>query len=305
MSSDTRSTVRHDRATTDAGRKFQGNPEMPVRLFNELSAYIQKTAGIRMPPEKRIMLQARLQKRMRALGYPSYDAYIKYVFSAEGTRLELQSMIDAVTTNKTDFFREPYHFEYLVDSALPSLIYQFGPRLRFWSAPCSRGHEVYTLAMVLAEYARQRKGFTFQILGSDLSAQAIEVARRGVYPHREIEPVEMNLRKRYLMRSRNAELDQVRIVPELRERTHYRHMNFMDDEYSVGDKFHVIFCRNMLIYFEPPTQEKVVNSLARHLHPGGLLLTGHAESLARISSPFISIEPTVYQLPEQFRDKDD
>lgn len=277
---------------------FGVNPDMAPRLFAELSDYIQKTAGIRMPPEKRVMLQARLQKRMRKLGHKSYDSYVRYVFSAEGTRLELQSMIDAVTTNKTDFFREPYHFDYLIEQGLPALVSRFGPRLRFWSAPCSKGHEVYTLAMVLAEYAQRQRGFDFEILGSDLSGFAIDVARRAVYPHHEIEPVPMPLRKKYLMRSKDADENLVRIAPELRHHTRYKHMNFMDEKYHVGEKFHVIFCRNMLIYFDPPTQEQVVNRLARHLHPGGLFLTGHAESLGRIRTPFVALEPTIYQLPE-------
>lgn len=276
---------------------FKSNLEMPARLFSELSAYIEKTAGIRMPVEKRVMLQARLQKRMRKLGYERYEQYVAYVFSPEGTRLELQSMIDAVTTNKTDFFREPYHFDYLTNRALPELTAQFGNFLRFWSAPCSKGHEVYTLAMVLREYAETHRGFDFEILGTDLSAHAIEVAKRAVYPHREIEPVAMPLRKKYLMRSKDTQEEEVRIVPDLRNKTQYKHMNFMDDTYSVGEKFHVILCRNMLIYFEPPTQEKVVNRLARHLHPGGIFMTGHAESLGRITTPFVHLEPTIYQLP--------
>ena len=280
------------------GQVFSGNSDMAPKLFAELSAYIQQTAGIRMPPEKRVMLQARLQKRMRKLGYTSYESYVRYVFSAEGTRLELQSMIDAVTTNKTDFFREPYHFEYLQQHGLPALVRRFGSRLRFWSAPCSKGHEVYTLAMVLAEYAQTHPGFDFEILGSDLSGAAIDVAHRAVYPHREIEPVPMALRRKYLMRSKDPKDDQVRIVPELRRTTHYKHMNFMDDRYQVGVKFHAIFCRNMLIYFDPATQEQVVNRLASHLHPGGLFLTGHAESLGRIRTPLLHLEPTIYQLPE-------
>lgn len=278
---------------------FQGNPEMDPRLFAQLSQYIQTTAGIRMPPEKRIMLQARLQKRMRKLGHHSYEDYVAYVFSPEGTRNELQSMIDAVTTNKTDFFREPYHFEYLAQRGLPMLTARFGNRLRFWSAPCSKGHEVYTLAMVLQEYAERHRGFDYEILGADLSSYALDVARRAVYPHREIEPVAMALRKKYLLRSKDADEEQVRIVPELRAHCHYKHMNFMDAHYKVGAPFHVVFCRNMLIYFEPPTQEKVVNGLAECMHPGGLLLTGHSETLARLNTPLVQLEPTIYQLPEK------
>ncbi len=282
--------------TMASGRQFVGNPMMSQKLFAELSAYIHTTVGIRMPPEKRVMLQARLQKRMRALGYATYEDYVRYVFSPEGTIRELQSMLDVVTTNKTDFFREPYHFEFLTRTGLPMLIDQFGPHLRFWSAPCSKGHEVYTLAMVLAEYAQTHRGFEFEIVGSDLSSFAIDVARRAIYPHREIEPVPLPLRKKYLLRGKNVEEDEVRIVPELRARTSYKHMNFMDEDYSISQKFHVVFCRNMLIYFDPPTQEKVVNRISSHMHLGGLFLTGHAESLGRINTPFVHMEPTIYQL---------
>ena len=284
--------------TMASGRQFVGNPVMSQKLFAELSAYIQTTVGIRMPPEKRVMLQARLQKRMRALGYATYEDYVRYVFSPEGTIRELQSMLDVVTTNKTDFFREPYHFEFLTRTGIPMLIDQFGPHLRFWSAPCSKGHEVYTLAMVLAEYAQAHRGFEFEIVGSDLSSFAIDVARRAIYPHREIEPVPLPLRKKYLLRGKNVEEDEVRIVPELRAKTSYKHMNFMDDEYPITQKFHVVFCRNMLIYFDPPTQEKVVNRISSHMHQGGILLTGHAESLGRIKTSFAHMEPTIYQLAQ-------
>jgi len=281
----------------DDSRPFVGNPEMPARLFARLSDFIQRTAGIRMPPEKRVMLQARLQKRMRRLGHDTYDDYVDYVFSPEGTRLELQSMIDAVTTNKTDFFREPFHFDYLAREGLASLPRRRGERLRVWSAPCSKGHEVYTIAMVLAEHAAAHAGLEFEVLGADLSTFALEVARRAVYPHREIEPVPMELRRKYLLRGKDREEDQVRIAPELRARTRFMHLNFLDDTYRVGDPFQVIFCRNMLIYFDPPTQQRVVNHLARHLVPGGLFLTGHSETLARLDTPLVPIEPTIYRLP--------
>jgi len=279
------------------GSAFVGNPEMPPRLFARLSVYIQRTAGIRMPPEKRVMLAARLQKRMRRLGYDTYDDYVDYVFSAEGTRLELQSMIDVVTTNKTDFFREPYHFEYLAREGFAALPRRAGERLRVWSAPCSKGHEVYTIAMVLAEHAAAHAGFDYEVLGADLSTFALDVARRAVYPHREIEPVPMPLRHKHLLRSRDRDDDLVRIAPELRERCRFMHLNFLDDTYRVGERFHVIFCRNMLIYFDPPTQERVVNHLARHLVPGGLFLTGHSETLARLATPLVPVEPTIYRLP--------
>jgi chemotaxis protein methyltransferase CheR len=152
--------------------------------------------------------------------------------------------------------------------------------------------------MVLQEHADSQTGFDYAVLGSDLSSFALDVARRAVYPHREIEPVPMALRRKYLMRSLDREDDLVRIAPELRRQVHYKHMNFMDEKYAVGDKFHAIFCRNMLIYFDAPTQEQVVNRLASHLHRGGLFFTGHSETLARLRTPLVQIEPTIYRLPE-------
>ncbi|HPA85854.1 MAG TPA: CheR family methyltransferase, partial [Deltaproteobacteria bacterium] len=149
-------------------------------LFSRLSDFIYRESGIKMPLTKKTMLEARLQKRLRSMGLTSYDEYCSYLFSPEGIANELVHMIDVVTTNKTDFFREAQHFEYLIEHVLPSLVQSRGAGIRrpfmAWSAACSSGEEPYTLAMVLDQFSRRARGFTFQVLGTDISTRVLETA---------------------------------------------------------------------------------------------------------------------------------
>ena len=182
---------------------------MSEECFARFSNFIQGNYGIKMPEIKRTMLESRLQKRLRKLGMACFDEYGDYVFSSEGLANELVHMIDSVTTNKTDFFREPAHFDYLVDHALPELIRTTGAGVRnplkIWSAGCSSGEEPYTLAMVLNEYAATVQGFDYSILGTDLSVQVLEKAVKGIYKESLVEPVPEHMKKRYILRSKNRE----------------------------------------------------------------------------------------------------
>ncbi len=272
--------------------------ELSEPLFNQFGLYVEETTGIKMPPQKRTMLSGRLMRRMRGLQIPTFQEYYDYVFSPEGSRQELGFLIDAVTTNKTDFFRENPHFETLTHKLLPDLVQRYGNRLKLWSAPCSRGHEPYTMAMVMGEYALANPPLDFWILGTDLSSQVLEIARRAVYPHEAINPVPMPLRKRYLLRGNDHGDEVVRVVKPLRDRVTFQRMNFMDDEYPVREKFHVVFCRNMLIYFQKETQEEVIRKIARHIVPGGYLFMGHSETLSGLDVPVRQVSGTLYQLPE-------
>lgn len=266
-------------------------------LFGRLSAYIEATVGIRMPPEKRIMLQARLMKRMRKLGHSSYQEYADFAFSRAGAGVELPLMIESVTTNLTDFFREPVHFDFLVQTGLGELIHRFGKRLRFWSAGCATGQEAYSLAMVLEEYRAGHPGFDFEIVGSDLSTTALEVARRAVYSKLEVGAVPMSLSKKYLVESVEHGAGSVRVAPELTRRVEFRRLNFMDEAYAAHGPFHLVMCRNMLIYFHPQVQERVVRRIATCVRPGGYLFIGHVETLSQMKTPFIPVKDTIYQLP--------
>ncbi len=259
--------------------------------------FITTELGIKMTAAKLPMLQSRLQRRLRELQIPTLEAYRTFLFNAPEGDAERVHFIDAVTTNKTDFFREPQHFEHLVRRVLPELDVE--PErpwpFKLWCAGCSSGEEPYTLAMVLAEFAQQRRGFEFSLLATDISTRVLEHAARGIYHAERVEPVAGALRPKYLLRSRDPARPEVRIVPELRRRIAFHRLNFMDADYGVKDVFEVIFFRNVMIYFDKPTQEAVIGKLCRNLVPGGYLFVGHSESLAGLDIPVSCVSPAVYQ----------
>ncbi len=271
--------------------------------FAALADFVERNTGIKMPAEKKTMLEGRLRLRLRDLGLNDYRKYVKYLFSEFGKRQEMAYFLDLVTTNKTDFFRENQHFEYLRSDVLPDLVERFGPKLRFWSAPVSEGHEAYSLAMVLAEYALAEAppGFCWSILGSDLSSRALAVGKRAVYPREAVEPVPTAIRPKYLLRKQTDKGMLVRITPDLCRTVTFHRMNFMDDTYKLPKEFakpfHAVFCRNMLIYFDHETQKKVLLNLARHMAKGSVLFTGHAEPLHGLSIPFERLTNSVYLMP--------
>ncbi|MFP4509722.1 MAG: CheR family methyltransferase [Spirochaetota bacterium] len=269
------------------------------REFRRLAEFIEGNLGIRMPPTKKVMLESRLHKRLRILDYDSYTDYLDHVF-AEGTASdELVHMIDAVTTNKTDFFREPDHFRYLQEKILPRHVehdgWGYDEPLHTWSAAASSGEEPYTLAMVLQEFARQNSGFQYDVLGTDISTRVLERARQAVYPVDRLAPVSADLKKRYFLKSKDATKSLARVKPELRRAVRYQRLNLMDDDFGLRQTFHVIFCRNVIIYFDRPRQLKLVEHLYRYLRPSGYLILGHSETLAGADLPYRTVAPTIYQ----------
>lgn len=269
------------------------------RDFLRLSSLVYNGCGIKMPPQKKVMLEARLRKRLRTLGLGSFREYCDYLFSDEGMERELVLMIDEVTTNKTDFFREPRHFDYLTETALPELIKTLGAgvahELSVWSAGCSTGEEPYTIAMVLNEFRNRRPAFHFRILATDISTKVLERAIRGIYKEEKAETIPPALRKRYLLRSRDRERGLVRIIPELRSQVKFRRLNFMGKDFGMREPMDIIFCRNVIIYFDRPTQERLVNRLCSHLTPGGYLFMGHSETLSGLHVPLVSTGPMIYR----------
>lgn len=273
---------------------------MSVRTFSRFSHFIRSELGINITEAKKTMLQARLQKRLRLLGMSSFDDYYDFVFSPDGMAERLQ-MIDVITTNKTDFFREPRHFEYLTQTALPTLIQGKGAginrRVLIWSAGCSTGEEPYTLAMVLSEFAAGHPGFDFSIIGTDISTQVLQKAALGIYAHEKVAPVPMPLRKKYLLRSKDSGANQVRIVPALRKKVAFRRLNFMDPDFGLREPADIVFCRNVIIYFDRPTQEMVLNRICRHLRSDGYLFMGHSETLNGLNVGLVPATSTVYRKP--------
>ena len=267
--------------------------------FRRLAAYIESELGIRMPDSKRVMLESRLQKRVRHFKLEGFREYVDFVFSPQGRESELINMIDAVTTNKTDFFREADHFDYLIETIVPGAASRFGSGIdrpfAVWSAGCSTGEEPYTIAMVLEEYRAKEPRFSYRIFASDLSTQVLEKAKAGIYDAEKAEVVPMSFKKKYMLKGKDPDAPQVRMKPEVRARLSFARINFMDERYDAPDSFDVVFCRNVIIYFERKIQELILGRLARHVRPGGWLVLGHSETLTGMDLPLRGVAPTVYE----------
>ena len=265
--------------------------------FKRLSTYIFTEYGIKMPPVKKIMLQSRLQKRLRELQMNNFKDYVEFVFSEEGQANEVIHMIDVVSTNKTDFFREPIHFDFLKSVILPDIAAnQVTTRpVKIWSAGCSSGEEPYTIAMTIAEFQEKYPEIDYQIFATDISSRILKTALEAIYKESRAELIPMSLKKKYLLKSKDRVNPSVRIIPELRKKITFQRLNFMEQSYNVSDTFDVIFCRNVLIYFDRETQEKVINRLCTKLRPGGYFFLGHSESITNINVPLRQIRPTIFQ----------
>ena len=272
-------------------------PRLSDSEFKHLAALVESRAGIRMPAGKRTMLEGRLRRRLRERGMANFADYCRYLDSEGGLEEELSDLIDAVTTNKTDFFREPKHFEILTRIVVPALLKQgigLDRPLWVWSAGSSIGAEAYTLAMVLADCAAARPGFDYRILGTDICTTVLKTAAKAIYPEEMAEPIAMELRHRYLMRSRDRKAGLVRIVPELRGRAAFRQLNFMDTEYRLRGTQDIVFCRNVIIYFDSIVRLAVLTRICSCIAPGGYLFMGHSETISGLDLPLRQIAPTVY-----------
>jgi chemotaxis protein methyltransferase CheR len=268
--------------------------------FERLRTLIYDESGIHLGRDKKTMLEIRLRRRLRSLNLATFAEYCERVFHSKKPGDELVHLIDVVTTNKTDFFREAGHFDYLVAKALPDLAARHGleQKILVWSAGCSTGEEPYTIAMVLSEHSSQVPGFRFSVLASDISTEVLAKAQKGIYKGEAVKPVPAALQRKYFMRSRDRGSDLMRVVPELRELVEFRRMNFMDERFALPREPEIIFCRNVIIYFDRPTQERLLKKLAAQLAPGGYFFAGHSESLQGMDLPLAAVAPSAYRKVE-------
>jgi chemotaxis protein methyltransferase CheR len=265
------------------------------RDFQRLSRFIYDYSGIKMPPSKRTMLEGRLRKRMRETGYARFDDYCHYLFKEDGLQAEAVDLIDVVTTNKTDFFREPGHFEFMRKTALPAVAARTRGKVRAWSSASSTGAEAYTMAMVMEDHAERHAPLDYAILATDLSTHCLAAAHRGIFPEAMLDPAPADMRRRYVLTSRDPHRREVRIHPRLRSKIAFGRLNLMDDQYAVGEPMDLIFCRNVLIYFDKPTQAEVLRRLTDCLSAGGYLFIGHSETIQGVHLPVKQVAHTVFQ----------
>jgi len=281
----------HGRSSID-GSGGLGGFAMTEGDTRELIDLIYKLSGIVLTPDKKTLISSRLHKRLKALELGSFGAYLDYLQNAPDRNAEIVAMTDEITTNKTAFFRERHHFDFLVSDVLPNLVRSEWSVVNIWSAGCSTGEEPYTLAMVLAEYFGTT--CSFNILATDLSTRALQTAQRAVYASELGDAIPDELRQKYTLTGHGSQSGRFRIVPELRERVTFRQINFIDRLWDVPETMHIIFCRNVMIYFDKKTRTDIVARFCKNLKAYGYLFIGHSETLADLDQKFDQIRPTIY-----------
>jgi chemotaxis protein methyltransferase CheR len=273
-----------------------GGPVLGEADFQFLRSFVHQHCGIALSEQKHQLVQGRLLRRLRTLGLKGFGSYCDLL--RRDPESELGELASAISTNVTSFFREVHHYDLLSDELLPQWLERKRrqeDRLRIWSAGCSSGEEPYALAMVLAE-ALERSGSTLdaKILATDLSPQALEAARKGVYPLERLEGVHEARRRRWFLRGEGEYAGLACVHPRLRELVSIMPLNLLHD-WPMQGPFDAIFCRNVVIYFDQPTKRKLFSRYAALLSTGGLLFLGHSESMHGLSDDFELVGRTVYR----------
>jgi chemotaxis protein methyltransferase CheR len=274
-------------------------PAMTTEEFQGFQQLLRTHSGIALGPQKRYLMQARLGRRLRELGLPSFTAYLHHLTSRDPGGQELTRFVNAMTTNKTDFFREAHHFRYLAEVWAPAIRARaertHDRKVRLWSAGCSTGEEPYTLGMTVRD-ALGSAGWDLRILASDVDTEVLARAEGGEYTAAQVDPVPVALRDRYF-----ARLDEPgggrcwQVRPELRSLITFRRINFNDEGWPIRAVFDVIFCRNALIYFDRPGQQRILGGLNGFLKAGGLLCLGHSENVLGLLAGVTHVGHTIYR----------
>jgi chemotaxis protein methyltransferase CheR len=268
------------------------------KLFQQYSQLVYQQCGINLHEGKRELLQARLNKRLRATGVQSYQDYYRLITSPNN-QAEIIQFLDCISTNLTYFFREPKHFEFLEQVALPELLAHKrnarDMRIRLWSAACSTGEEPYSLAMSILSQLKEAERRDFRILATDISTRVLDVARKGLYPKDRVEKVPGALRQKFFQRCNGNDGEPYyEVVPALKQSVAFRRLN-LKEPYPFSGPFDYIFCRNVMIYFDKQTQQDLIQKMAGYLSPGGYLFVGHSESLTGLQHPLQYVRPSVYR----------
>lgn len=262
--------------------------------FNIIKDYIAEHAGIALADSKQQMVYSRLVRRLRAKKIPDFDTYLKLLQSDDGS--ELINFINALTTNLTSFFRENHHFEFLTESALPWLEVQNrnSRKIKIWSAGCSTGEESYSIAMTVMEYFKDKPEWDIEINASDLDSNVVQTAQNGIYSADRVKGIPKSRLKRWFLKGKGASEGMVRIKPELQRILNFRQLNLLHT-WPWRDGFDIIFCRNVVIYFNKDTQRVLFGRFHENMKDKGHLFIGHSESLNKVSDRFKLIGKTIYQ----------
>ncbi len=271
-------------------------PDLAAEEFHLFQALVLRESGIHLGAKNRAMLVSRLWRRLRALELNSFSSYYRRV---KADPQEMVLMLDCICTNETHFFREPAAFECLRKRVFPEWVADAdaGKRnrtLRIWSAACSTGEESYSLAMMMLTYFAPSAGWNVEVLGTDLSTKVLARASAGIWPAEKISGVPVDYQRRFLLKGFGPDKGKIKAADELRQVVRFRRLNLTREPYDVTGPFDLIFCRNVLIYFQWETKIKVVDSLGKYLTPSGYLFLGHAESVHGVADKLQFVAPKVF-----------
>jgi chemotaxis protein methyltransferase CheR len=280
------------------GEEFSDSMSESERI--RISGYVEKKLGIKMPHSKKHLLAGRLMKRLRDLNFKTFDEYFEYVLRGGNEFEELVEFTDLVTTHETKFFRESSQYEILGNVLLPEIynskLSGGSKQLKIFSAASSTGEEVYSIAIAVEEFKRLNncRDLDYEITGADVSLKSIRTAGRAIYSENRISTLPRDIIRRYFMKSRDNSRQLVKVVPEVRKNVNFVQANLIDDEYQVKKQFHIIFCCNVLIYFDKDNQTKACRNLIKLLYDGGYFVIGKSETLFGLKHQLKNIRPSVY-----------
>ncbi|MGB8601653.1 MAG: protein-glutamate O-methyltransferase CheR [Rhizomicrobium sp.] len=268
--------------------------------FHRLADFVYQRCGIHITSRKRTMLEARVRRRMQETGIERIETYCRFLVERDNLESEEEAihLIDAVTVNKTDFFREPTHFSYLTKTILPELVAKGQRNFKIWSAASSYGAEPYTIAMVVDDFCQEHSGCDYFVLGTDICTKVLEKASAARYSEAQIAPIPPQQRRRHVMVAKDKTRREYRMAPHLRSKVAFLQLNLFGDHYPISVDYDVIFCRNVLIYFDKKTQKRLLNQLILHMKPDGYLILGHSESTVGMDLPLVSVANTIFRRRE-------
>ena len=282
-------------AFADSAKSMAAETVLSDSDYQFICQLVYQSSRIHLGPDKRVLVTSRLSKRLRHHGLDDFGKYCELLRSPQGAE-ELQFLIDRISTNHTHFFRELKHFDFLRDTMIPKWKAEscrMEP-FRVWSAASSSGEEAYSIAIHLAEHFAPADAGRWEIAGTDISTNVVETAQRGIYEAEKLTGVAPDIVRRHFQRGVNQWAGHLRVKSELRDCVNFRHLNLLDGNYPFHQPFDVIFCRNVMIYFDRPTQETLIRLLVEKLVPGGYLLVGHSESLSGVKHDLKLVRPAIY-----------
>lgn len=272
---------------------FIRNLELGNKEFNHFKEIIYKESGINLSDAKKALVQSRLMKRIRELRLASYREY--YDFLIENYSSEVINLINCITTNKTDFFREPRHFDFLRETVLPAYVESGKKTVRVWSAGCSTGEEPYSIAITISDFYKGKRFPDVKILATDIDTKVLDHGKNGIYKAEILNDIDLEQAKKYFLKGRGENEGTFKVKEFVKKIVYFRRLNLLDNNFPMKQKFDIIFCRNVIIYFDKNTQKRLFNHFYDYLNDDGYLFVGHSETLTGTTDKFYFIKNTIYR----------